>query len=52
VNDEVWLPKHVAAQVSVRLALLKNDNEDIDETYRDYKKFRAESKITAVGETQ
>ena len=52
VNDEVWLPKHVAAQVSVRLALLKNDNEDIDETYRDYKKFRTESKITVVGETQ
>ncbi len=52
INDEVWLPKHVAVQVDVRLALLKNENEDIDATYRDYKKFRTDSKITFVGETQ
>jgi len=52
VNDEVWLPKHVSARVDARLALVKGFNEEIDETYRDYKKFRAESKITAVGETQ
>ena len=52
INDEVWLPKHVAVRVDVRLALLKSYNEDVDVTYRDYKKFRTESKITAVGETQ
>ena len=52
VNDEVWLPKHVAVQVDVRLALVKNYNEDVDMTFRDYKKFRAASKITVVGETQ
>ena len=50
VNDEVWLPKHVAVQVDVRLALLKNYNEDIDQTFRDYKKFRTDTKITVVGE--
>ncbi len=50
VNDEVWLPKHVAAQVDVRLALVKNYNEDIDETFHDYKKFRTDSKITVLGE--
>ena len=50
INDEVWLPKHVAVQVDVRLALLKNINADVDQTFRDYKKFRADSKITVVGE--
>jgi hypothetical protein len=52
INDEVWLPKHVAVRVDARLALMKSYNEDVDETFRDYKKFRTESKITAVGETQ
>jgi hypothetical protein len=52
INEEVWLPKHVAVQVDVRLALFKNENEDIDATYRDYKKFRADSKVTMVGDTQ
>ncbi len=52
INDEVWLPKHLAVQADVRLALVKNYNEDIDMTFRDYKKFRTDSKITAVGETQ
>jgi hypothetical protein len=52
INDEVWLPKHVAVRVDARLALLKSYNEDLDVTYRDYKKFRTESKITAAGETQ
>jgi hypothetical protein len=50
INDEVWLPKHVAVQIDIRLALVKNFNEDVDETFRDYKKFRTDSKITVVGE--
>jgi hypothetical protein len=49
VNDEVWLPKHVSAHVDVRLALVKNYNEDLEQTFRDYKKFRTDTKIT-VGE--
>ena len=52
INDEVWLPKHVAAQVGARLVLLKSVNEDVEETFRDYKKFRTDSKITVMGETQ
>jgi hypothetical protein len=52
VNDEVWLPKHVAAKVDARVALLKNFNMDIDVTYRDYKKFRTDAKIVGVGEVQ
>lgn len=52
VNEEVWLPKHVSLHIDVRVALLKNFNEDIDQTFRDYKKFRTDTKITVIGETQ
>jgi hypothetical protein len=52
VNDEVWLPKQMAAKVDVRMALLKNFNVDFEETYRDYRKFRASSRIVGVGEVQ
>jgi hypothetical protein len=52
VNDEVWLPKHLAVKVDVRLALLKNFDVDLEQTYRDYKKFRTTAKIVSVGEVQ
>ena len=52
INDEVWLPKHVQFHADIRLALLKNFDVDVEQTFRDYKKFRSESKITVVGETQ
>jgi hypothetical protein len=50
INDEIWLPKHEAVKVDARLALLKNFNVDQDTTYRDYKKFRTDTKIVGVGE--
>lgn len=52
VNDEVWLPKHVSAKIDARLALLKEYNLDIDQTYRDYKKFRASTRIVDLGDLQ
>jgi hypothetical protein len=52
VNDEVWLPRHVAVRVDVRVALLKNFNLEADVTYRDYKKFRTDTRIVPVGELQ
>ncbi len=52
INDEVWLPRHVAIKVDVRVALLKNFNVEADMTYRDYKKFRTDTKIVPAGETQ
>lgn len=52
VNDEVWLPKHLDVKVDARVALLKNFDVDLDTTYRDYKKFRTDSKIVGVGEVQ
>ena len=50
VNDEVWLPRQLAVKVDARLALLKNVDVDIEQSFRDYKKFRTSSKIVGVGE--
>jgi hypothetical protein len=52
VNDEVWLPRQVTAKVDVRLALLKNYDVDVEQTFRDYKKFRATTKIVGVGDVK
>lgn len=52
VNDEVWLPKHVQSHLDVRIALLKNYDEDVEQTFREYKKFRTDTKITVIGEPQ
>jgi hypothetical protein len=52
INDEVWLPQHIAVKIDVRLALLKNFNVEDDITYRDYKKFRIGTKIVPLGEVQ
>jgi hypothetical protein len=52
VNDEIWLPHQLAVKVDVRLALLKNYNVDIEQTFRDYKKFRTSSKVVGMGEVQ
>ena len=52
VNDEVWLPQHMAVKLDARVALLKEFNIEQDVTYRDYKKFRADTKIVPVGELQ
>jgi len=52
VNDEVWLPQHVALHVDVRVALLKNFNVEQEVTYKDYKKFHAASRITGMEEVK
>ena len=52
INDEVWLPKHVVLKLDARVALLKGLNMSEDVTYRDYKKFRTDTKILPVGELQ
>jgi hypothetical protein len=52
VNDEVWLPLHITAKIDVRLGLIKNFDVDVEQTYRDYKKFRATAKIVGVGNVQ
>ena len=52
VNDEVWLPKHVSLKIDARVALFKGLNISEDATYRDYKKFRTDTKIVPGGEVQ
>jgi hypothetical protein len=52
VNDEVWLPRHVTFKVDARVALFKGFNIDGEQEYRDYKKFRASSKIVGMGEVK
>jgi hypothetical protein len=52
VNDEVWLPLHVTAKIDVRLGLIKNFDVGVEQTYHDYKKFRATAKIVGVGDVK
>lgn len=50
VNGEVWLPEHITVRADARLALIKTVHGEIDITYRDYKKFQANSRIVEDGE--
>jgi hypothetical protein len=52
VNDEVWLPQHLAFKLDARLALLKGFKIEDEQTFRDYKKFRTDAKIVGMGEIQ
>jgi hypothetical protein len=46
VNGEVWMPQHAEIKLDARVALLKGVNEDIHLTYKDYRKFRTDTKIS------
>jgi hypothetical protein len=52
VNDEVWLPLKLTAKVDVRVALVKNFDVDVEQSFRDYKKFRTTTKILPVEAVQ
>lgn len=52
VNDEVWLPKHVLFHIDARVALFKKYDEDVEQRFREYKKFRTDTKITVVSAPQ
>jgi hypothetical protein len=45
VNDEVWLPAHITVRADARVAYLRKLREELEITYRDYKKFQADSRI-------
>jgi hypothetical protein len=49
VNDEVWLPKHVALKLDAKI-LFKGFHVESEVSYRDYKKFRTDTKIVPVGD--
>src|SRR5215475_7816891 len=50
VNDEVWLQRHIVADVEFRLALMKNFDLSVDISDGDYKKFGSSTKFTPLGE--
>ena len=52
VNDEVWLPQHIAVHVDAKLALLKSIDLDEDVTYKDYKKFKSQTRIVGMEEVK
>jgi len=52
VNDEVWLPQSLSFKLDARVALLKGFKMEDDQTFRDYKKFRTDAKVTGIGEVQ
>lgn len=48
VNDEVWLPLHIHGRIDARILIFKSLNQELDFTYRDYKKYRSEIKLGAT----
>ena len=50
VNNEVWLPQRIDVKLDARVALLKGVNANVHFTYKDYRKFRTDTKIS-VAET-
>lgn len=51
VNDEVWLPQRFDVKLDARVALLKGVNESVHVTYKDYRRFRTETKISVTEPT-
>jgi hypothetical protein len=49
VNDEVWLPKREFLSGHGRIGLLKRVAEDDEITWRNYRKFRVDSKVVPAG---
>jgi hypothetical protein len=47
VNDEIWLPTRAFIRADARLAYVKKVRAEIEITYRDYKKFQADSRMVA-----
>ena len=48
VNDEVWLPQRFDVKLDARVAMLKGVNANVHVTYRDYRRFRSETKISVA----
>jgi hypothetical protein len=49
INDEVWLPKRMFVSGQGRLGLVKRIAEDDEITWKNYRKFRVESKVVSGG---
>jgi hypothetical protein len=51
VNNELWLPQRFDVKLDARVALLKGVNENVHVTYRDYRRFRTDTKISIAEPT-
>lgn len=51
VNSEDWLPVRATTHVDARVGLIKKFRADIDVTWKDYRKFRTDTRILPAGET-
>jgi hypothetical protein len=49
VNSEVWLPTRSSAHLDARLGF-KRINNDVEVRWRDYRKFRTDSRVLPAGE--
>lgn len=50
VNDEVWLPVRAAMKLDARVALFKKYRAEIDVAWKEYRKFRADSRVVGAEE--
>lgn len=48
VHGEVWLPSHAWMRLGARLALVKRMDAEVEVSWRDYRKFQTDSRVTAV----
>ncbi len=48
VNGELWAPRRVAVKASLRLVLLAKTGEDLEITFKDYKKFQTDARIVST----
>lgn len=50
VNDELWLPAHVALKLDARLAVFKKMRRTVEVEFSNYRKFQTDTKIVIPGE--
>lgn len=50
VHGEVWLPSQARMRLDARLAMVRKLRADVDVSWRDYRKFQTDSRITEVSE--
>ncbi len=48
VNDEVWLPRRISITASARLGIFKKLRVQEDTTYKNFRKFQADSRLVAT----
>ena len=51
VNDEVWMPSYVEVHLDAHVIFI-HKSINVISTYRDYRKFRVDAKITGGAEEQ